>query len=284
MSESNRETKTIVFIHGNFVTRHCWDHWVQRFEAAGYDCVAIAYPGRDQPVAVHKRRLDDPILAGLTLPDVIEHHVRAIKALPEKPIIIGHSFGGLLTQLMLQRGLGVVGVAIDSVPPQGVLTLKWSFFRSTWPVLNPFVPASSPYYMPFKHFQYTFANDLSPMDQRAAYDADVVPESRTLARGGLTKAARVDFVKVRPPLLMIAGDNDHIMPAALNLRNYKRYANGPSVTDFKEFPRRAHYSVIGGPGWEEVADFAINWATNVQRATPSRGTDPAPEYAHANGL
>ena len=200
---------TIVFIHGNFVTKRCWEPWVARYEARGHTCITIAWPGRNQPVAELKRNPDDPFLGKLTIGEVIDYHVRTIQALPAKPIIIGHSFGGLLTQLMVQRDLAAAAVAIDSVPAQGALTLKWSFIRSLWPLLNPFIPASRPDYMPFEHFQYTFANDLPLEEQRAGYDRDIVPESRRVARGALSRAARVDFRRPHAPLLMIAGRRPH---------------------------------------------------------------------------
>ena len=148
-----------------------------------------------------------------------------------------------------------------------MITTKWSFFRSLWPVINPLVPASRPYLMPFSHFQYTFVNDLPAPEQRAAHDAKVVPESRRLARGALSRAGRVDFLRRRAPLLMIAGEKDHIMPAALNRANFRRYRRSESVTEFKQFPGKSHYSVIGGSrGWQDVADFALDWAARVQAA------------------
>jgi pimeloyl-ACP methyl ester carboxylesterase len=260
-------SRTIVFIHGNFVTKHCWDRWVDRYEARGYKCVALSYPGRDRSVASLKAETSSRVLATLTIEDVIEHLAREIRALDEKPIIIGHSFGGLLTQLMVQRDLAASAVAIDSVPAKGVVTLAWSFLRSLWPVVNPFIPASRPYYMPFNHFQYSFGNDLTLAEQRAAYDADIVPESRRLGRGGLSAAAAVDFKRPHAPLLFIAGEKDHIMPASLNRRNWKRYQDAQSVTEFKEFPGRAHYSIIGGRNWEEVADYAVDWAARMAPAT-----------------
>lgn len=259
-------SKTVAFIHGNFVTRHCWDRWIPRYEARGYTCVAIEWPGRDFPVAELKARPDDPVLRDLTIEQVIDTNVRALQALPEKPVVIGHSFGGLLTQLMVQRDLAAAAVAIDSVPPMGVFTLKWSFLRSLWPVVNPFIPASRPYYMPFEDFQYTFGNDLPLEAQRAGYDADIVPESRRLSRGAVSKAARVDFKRPHAPLLLIAGEKDHIMPASLNRSNHRRYLAGPSGADFKEFPGRAHYSILAGPNWEEVADYALDWAERAQGA------------------
>lgn len=261
---------TIVFIHGNFVTNRCWDPWVARFQARGYTCVAPAYPLRDRPVAELKQNPRDGALGALGIREVIDHHVNVIRRLPEKPIIIGHSFGGLLTQLMMDRDLGRAGVAIDSVPPQGVLPLEWSFIRATFPVVNPLIPASRPWYMTFPQFRYAFGNDLSLEEAQAAYDAHVVPESRRLSRGGLSRAARVDFKRHRGPLLIIGGEKDHIMPAALNRRNWKRYRKGPSITEYHEFPGRAHYSVIAGKGWEEVADYAVEWALRASGTrTPS---------------
>lgn len=265
-------TKTVVFIHGNFVTSRCWDGWVARYQSRGFECVAIAYPGRDKPVAWLRANPDGALLGSLTLDRVADYHAKVIQSLDEKPIIIGHSFGGLLTQLMVQRDLAVAGVAIDSAPPQGVLTLKWSFYRSTWPVLNPFVPRTRPYMMSFKHWQYTFANGLPLAEQRETYETYAVPESRPLARGALTRAGRIDFRRRHAPLLLIAGEKDNLLPAALNWRNYKRYAKSPSITEFKEFPERTHYTVIGGKGWEEVADYALDWVTRVAVDREVRGT------------
>jgi pimeloyl-ACP methyl ester carboxylesterase len=265
-------SKTVVFIHGNFVSSRCWDAWVARYRSRGYTCIAIAYPGRDKPVDWLKQNPDPALLGSLTLPQVADYHAEVIRSLDEKPIIIGHSFGGLLTQLMVQRDLAAAAVAIDSVPPQGVLVPSWSFFRSTWPVLNPFVPASRPYLMSLKHWQYTFVNGLPLGEQRATYEQYVVPESRRLARGGLSSAARIDFKRPHAPLLFIAGEKDHIMPASLNRQNYRRYAKSGSITEFKEFPGRTHYTVIGGQGWQEVADYALGWATRMTADREVHGT------------
>lgn len=259
-------SKTIVLVHGNFVSRHSWAPWVARYEARGYTVVPVAYPGRDRPVPELKAAIDEPVLRTLDIAQVIDHHVRIIQSLPEKPILIGHSFGGLITQNLIARGHGVAAVAISSVPPPGVLPLAWSLFRATWPIVNPFIPSSRPYYMPFSDFQYAFANDLGLEEQRAVYDAVIVPESRRLSRSGLTSQARVHFRHDRPPLLMIGAELDHIMPATVNRANFRKYAKSPARTDWKEFPGRAHYSVIGGKGWEEVADYALEWAEQAQPA------------------
>ncbi len=260
-------TQTIVFIHGLFLSYQSWNPWIARYEARGFKCLAVPYPGRDKTVAELRSAHPDPSLGELTIDRVIDHVVQAIQGLDEPPVIIGHSFGGLLTQLLLNRGLGAAGVAIDSVPPQGILSPEPSFLRSLWPLLNPFSPVSRPYLMPFSHFRYAFVNGMPLEEQRRAYDATVVPESVRLARGGLSASARVDFKKEHSPLLLIAGELDHIIPASINKANLQRYQASPSQTDFKMFPLRNHFG-IGAPGWEEIADYALDWAAKVVAGVP----------------
>lgn len=247
-------SRKVVFIHGMFVGPRCWDRWVERYTAAGIECVAPAWPGRDLPVDELRRRHPDPALGALTLDAVIAHHEELLRAMNPKPVLVGHSMGGLLVQLLLQRDLGACGVAIDPAPPRGVVSLAWSFLKSNLPVVNPFA-GDTPYLMPFEHFQYTFVNGMAEADQRAAYDANVVPESRRVARGPTGPAGAVDFKRPRAPLLITAGENDNIVPASLNESNYKKYAGSGNVTEFEVFPGRTHY-LVAQRGWEEVADRA----------------------------
>ena len=256
-------SKSVVFIHGLFLSHNSWRHWVEYFENKGYNAIAIPYPGRDKSIEQLRDEHPNPTLGQRTFSEVIDHLVDVINSLDEAPIIVGHSLGGLLTQLLVNRGLGVAGVAIDSAPPQGILSTKWSFLKSAFPLLNPLNRASKPYMMSFSDFQYAFVNGLTLEQQRQAYK-QVVPESIRLARGALTSAAHIDFKKQHVPLLMIAGENDHIIPASLNKTNFKRYkASQPSITEFKAFEGRNHF-LVGAEDWQEISDYILNWIDKHQ--------------------
>jgi pimeloyl-ACP methyl ester carboxylesterase len=253
---------TIVFVHGMYMTPACWDSWRKRLGAQGYECLAPAWPGRDRSVADLRRDAESGSLAKLSLSDVIERHASLIAALPRKPIVIGHSMGGLVAQLLLQRGLVAAAVAVSSAPPQGVLALSWPFLKANWGHANPFVSKSRPVAMSFERFQYCFTNGLPLAQQRAAYETYVVPESRRVPAESLTATAHVDFRKPGAPLLMIAGADDHLIPAALNRANYRKYQRPGSVTELLEFAGRTHF-IIGQDGWEEVADATTTWLERV---------------------
>ena len=255
------QSKTIVFIHGMFMTALCWEKWVPYFQQRGYTCLAPNWPGRDnKPVEELRANHPDAQLGQLGLSDVVNHFENMIRKLPEKPLLIGHSMGGLVTQLLLQRDVAAAGVAIDSAPPAGVFAPSWSFLKANFPMINPFVPGSAPRSMPFEDFQYAFVNTLPLAEQQADYARYVVPESRKVPRDSLAGAGAIDFKKAHAPLLMIAGEKDHIIPAGLNKINYEKYhaSASSSRTDFKEFPGRVHF-IIGQKGWEEVAGYVGEW-------------------------
>lgn len=254
--------KNIVFIHGMFMTPLCWEDWVPYFKRKGYTATAPAWPGRDKPIASLKAAHPDPGLGKLTLSDVLTSYTLQIRLMKEKPILIGHSMGGLVVQLLLRDGLGEAGVAIDSAPPAGVFSPKWSFIKSNFPMINPLVSKSRPKEMTFKDFQYAFVNTLPLTEQKAAYERYAVPESRGVPQESLTATARINFSKEHSPLLMIAGEKDHIVPASLVKTNYERYQASPSKTDFKEFPGRVHF-LIWQKGWQEIADDILEWLKSL---------------------
>jgi pimeloyl-ACP methyl ester carboxylesterase len=249
---------TVAFIHGMFMTPHCWHGWIERFRGAGFTTSAPAWPLHGETPAAMRAKHPDPALGKLTLDEVVEHLAKEIQKLPEKPVLIGHSMGGLIVQLLLQKGLGTKGVAIDSAPPKGVLALKWSFFKANWAVISPFANKDQPFLPTLEQFRYAFAHTISDDELRAVYDTEVVPESRRVGNAPTTATAKIDFAAARPPLLVIAGELDHIIPAALNRKNHAAYKASAGVTDFHEFPGRTHYT-LGQKGWEEVADYVLAW-------------------------
>lgn len=252
------KSKTILFIHGMYMTPLCWEHWLEYFQAKGYRCLAPAWPGRNTPIPALRKNHPDPQLGQLTLSRVIEHYEDQLKPLDEKPVLIGHSMGALVVQILLQKDIAAAGVAIDSAPPQGIFTPSWAFLKSNWPHINPFADQSIPIPMSLSRFQYTFVNGLSSDQQQAAYERYVVPESRRVPAQSLTKVAAINFTRPHPPLLMIAGSDDHLIPASLNKTNYEKYKASPSITDYKEFPGRVHF-LIGQDNWQEIADYVAKW-------------------------
>lgn len=248
-------SRTIVFIHGLYMTPLCWEAWIPRFESKGYSCLAPAYPGRDK--SVQELQAPDTALGRLSLSHIVDYLADKIGTMDERPILIGHSMGALIVQLLLNRGLASAAIAIDSAPPTGVFTTKFSFIKANWPHITPFANQSSPVFMTFQRFQYAFVNDFSLVEQRAAFNKYVVPESRRIPRESLFNA-RLDFRKEHAPLLLIAGGNDHIIPPGLNKANYRRYKDGSSITNFREFPGRTHFG-IGQENWEEMADYCLAW-------------------------
>lgn len=252
------QTKTVIFITGAFVHHSCWDQWKDYFESKGYNVIVPPWPHKEQSPET-LRNIPNEGLAELTLTDLVNHYADTIRELDEKPILIGHSLGGLITQLLLQRDLGVAGIAIHPAPPKGVVSFRRSFLKSVRKPLGYFSNRKENYMMSLKDWQYAFTNDMSREDQEASYQLYTIPESKMVFRSALTKASTIDFKKEHPPLLITSGSRDNILPASLNHKNYKKYKkdNG-SVTDYREFPGRNHF-VLGQPTWKEDADYILDW-------------------------
>lgn len=256
---------TIVLIHGLWMTPLSWEHWSDRYAGRGFRVLTPAYPGLE--VEVEALRDDPSPIVAVTVPGTIAHLEGIIRGLERPPILMGHSFGGALVQILLDRGLGACGVAIDSVPTEGVLTLPPSQIKATFPILsNPANRHRAVGFTP-EQFRYAFTNTLDADASRAVYDRYHVPAPGSWIWDGVLanftpgrQATWVDYDNPnRAPLLFIAGGEDTIMPPAVNRANAARYRAADVVTDYREFPGRSHYTV-GQDGWEEVADFALAWA------------------------
>lgn len=262
---------TIVLIPGLWMTPLCWENWIPRMESRGFTVLAPAWPKMDGPI--EDLRKNPSTVAGLTVSKIVDSYDRIIRALDTPPIIIGHSFGGAFTQVLVSRGLGAAAVAIDSAAPKGVLSLPISTLRSSWPVLRNPLNRKKAIGLTPAQFHYAFANTMTEQESQAAYDRYAVPgPAHVLFEGAMANfsphsALTVDYKKSnRAPLLLIAGGSDHIVPASTNRANLKKYANSKAKTEYKEFPGRAHFT-LGQAGWEEVADYALNWAIGQTAAT-----------------
>jgi pimeloyl-ACP methyl ester carboxylesterase len=256
---------TIVLIHGLWLTPRSWEGWIDRYQKAGYKVIAPSWPGLEGEVEAIRK--DPSALKGLKLKTVVDHYDRIIRKLDAQPILMGHSFGGLIVQMLVDRGLGSAGILVDSAQTAGVPVLPFSTIRATLPILgNPLSYSRTTSLSP-KQFNYAFTNELDAVESKKVYDRYSIPAANSilwdaaLALLNPKASSKVDYKKTdRAPLLFIAGSNDHIVPPAINKGNLRKYVkNSTAVTDYREFPNRTHHTV-GQKGWEEVADFAIQWA------------------------
>jgi pimeloyl-ACP methyl ester carboxylesterase len=265
----SNKPKTILFITGAFVSNACWDEWKVFFNNKGYETLAPPWPQKDAPAEILRSRHPDTGVAALRLIDLASYFAEIAGGLHEKPIIIGHSIGGLIAQLLLQKGLGAAAVAIHSVPPQGIVTFKLSFLIAGWGPLGVFTNPNKTFMMSFSQWQYAFTNGMPEEWQEKAYCQFAIPESKRIVRDTITKAAKVGFSLPHAPLLFIAGEKDHTIPASLNYSNYKKYSHKGSVTAYHEFKGRNHF-VLGQPGWQEVTTHIEDWLDGLAKAKQFR--------------
>jgi pimeloyl-ACP methyl ester carboxylesterase len=269
LSVGGSAQQTIVLIHGLWLTPLSWEKWIDRYEQDGYHVIAPAWPGMEGDI--DKLRADPSGIEHLGIEEIVDHYDAIIRALPTAPIIMGHSFGGAFTEVLLDRGLGVAGVGIDAAAVKGITKLPFAQLKSAFPVLrNPANNHRAVALTP-REFHYAFTNTMSDDDSQAAFERYAVPgPGRVLFQGAFANfnphaATQIDFHNEdRAPLLLIAGESDHTVPAAVDRSAAKHYRKSSAQTDYKEFPGRAHF-IIGQEGWEEVADYALAWAAEQAR-------------------
>ena len=264
MSTDSTTPDTIVLIHGFWVTPRSWEHWIERYEQAGFRVIAPAYPGFE--VEVEALNADPSPIAALTVPAVVEHLEAVVGELESPPILIGHSAGGTFVQLLLDHGFGAAGVAINSAPTEGVRVTPPSQIKSLFPALkNPANRHRAVGFTP-KQWHYVFTNTFSEEESLALYERYHVPASGAILWGIVLanlepghQATWVDYKNdSRAPLLFISGGEDHLMPPSVQRSNAKHYKSN-TITEVKEYEGRAHL-LPAQEGWEEVADYALDWA------------------------
>ena len=259
----------VVFVHGLWLLPSSWDRWARLFEGEGYVALAPGWP--DDPETVSAANADPDVFANKTVGQVADHFEAVVNRLKRKPVIVGHSFGGMLAQILAGRGLSVATVAIDPAPFRGVLPLPISALRSAWPVLGN--PANLHRAVPlsFDQFRYAFANAVTDAEAHELYETFAVPGPGA----PLFEAAASNFnpwteVKVdthnpgRGPLLIISGENDHTVPRAVAEAAFALQRHNVNVTRFHEMPGRGHALTIDH-GWREVAEVALAFLRDHDR-------------------
>ncbi|BBX35768.1 hypothetical protein MMAG44476_11014 [Mycolicibacterium mageritense DSM 44476 = CIP 104973] len=257
------DAQPVVFVHGLWLLPDSWDNWRSYFEDRGFVTLAPGWPG--DPVTTAEARRDPSVFAHKGVGDITEHYADVIRALDRKPIIIGHSFGGLITQKLAGMGLATAAVAIDPAPFRGVLPLPLSALRASFPVLgNPFNYRRAIALTP-KQFRFAFANAVSEDEARTLYEQYSVAGSgvplfqAAVANFNPRSETKIDTKNPdRGPLLILSGEKDNTVPWAIANASYKRYKKNPNVTEIVEIPGRGHSLVIDS-GWRDVADAALKF-------------------------
>ena len=257
-----------VFVHGLWLLPSSWDRWAHVFEHAGYVALTPGWP--DDPRSVVEANEHPERLANKTVGQVADHFEAIIQQLKRKPVIVGHSLGGLLVQILAGRGLAAATVAIDPAPFRGVLPLPLSSLRSAWPVLANPANRGKAVALTFEQFRYAFANAVSKREARELYETFAVPapgaplfQAATANLNPWTEV-RVDTEHPqRGPLLIISGEKDHTIPWSLAHGAYQRQRRNTGLTEIMEIPGRGHALTVDS-GWREVADTSLRFFRRVR--------------------
>jgi non-heme chloroperoxidase len=263
----------VVFVHGLWLLPSSWDRWADLFEKAGYVALTPGWP--DDPETVAEAKAHPEVFAGKSVGEVADHYEAVIKGLKKKPAVVGHSFGGLLAQILAGRGLSAVSVAIDPAPFRGVLPLPISALRSASPVLSKPTNVHKAVPLTYEQFRYGFANAVGEEEAKELYETYAVPASGEplfqAAGANLNPwtEAKVDSKSPkRGPLLIISGEKDNTVPWAIANASYKRQKRNGGVTEIVEMPNRGHALVIDS-GWRDVADKALDFIKKHAKTKPS---------------
>jgi pimeloyl-ACP methyl ester carboxylesterase len=251
----------VVFIHGLWLLPSSWDRWAGVFEEAGYAAVSPGWP--DDPATVEEANANPEVFAHKTVGQVADHFADVIGALDKKPAVIGHSFGGLLTQILAGRGLSAASVAIDPAPFRGVLPLPISALKSASPILTNPANRNRAVPLTYEQFRFGFANAVSEDEAKQLYDAYAVPASgaplfqaATANLNPWTEAKVNSKNPERGPLLIVSGEKDNTVPWAIANASFKKQKRNEGVTEIVEMKNRGHALTIDS-GWREVADTAL---------------------------
>lgn len=253
----------VLFVHGLWLTPNSWYRWVRHFEEAGYTALVPGWP--DEPEAVTVPNAKPDALTGKPIGQIADHYAKIVQRLDRKPTIVGHSIGGLITEILAERGLAAASVAISPAPARGVLPLPVSALKSAWPVVRNPANRNRAIPLTYDQFRYAFANAVSEEEAKELYEAYVVPSCNpTLfesAAAGFDPwaEARLENNHDRGPLLIVAGEKDRTVPAAAVRSAFEFSRSNVNPTEYLEMSARGHSLTIDD-GWQEVADAALQFA------------------------
>jgi pimeloyl-ACP methyl ester carboxylesterase len=257
----------LVLIHGAWLSSRSWENYVDYFGERGYSVSAPEWPRKVGDVEEMRETADES--AGLGVQEIVDHYAELIEGLDQPPVLIGHSYGGLFVELLLDRGLGRAGVAMSPAPPKGILVLPFSTLKSGSPALGHPSKWHGVVTLSLDEFTYAFVNTFSPEDAAAAYDRYAVPETGQIfyeagfANFHLHAPTEIHFKNAdRAPLLLVGATEDHTVPASLTKAAYKRYEKSPAKTEYVEFEGRPHLH-MAAPDWQEVAQAIDGWLEGV---------------------
>ena len=264
VDKANASGRTpVVFIHGLWLLPSSWDRWARLFEGAGFAALTPGWP--DDLDTVQEAKEHPEVFAKKSVGQVADHFDEVIRGLAKKPAVIGHSFGGLMTEILAGRGLSAVSVAISPAPFRGVLPLTISALRSSWPVLRNPTNRRRAVPLTYDQFRYAFANAVDEDEAKHLYEKFAVPApGKPLFQAAAANLnpwteAKVDTKNPgRGPMLIVSGELDHTVPWAISNASYKREKRNEGVTEIVKIPNRGHALTIDG-GWREVADTALGF-------------------------
>jgi pimeloyl-ACP methyl ester carboxylesterase len=257
----------LMLIHGAWLTARSWANYADYFGRRGFAVSAPEWPRKTGDVEEIRETADE--VAGLGVQEIVDHYESLIRALDQAPVLIGHSYGGLFVELLLDRGLGRAGVALSPAPPKGILVLPFSTLKSAAPALAHPSKWHGVVTLTLEEFTYAFVNTFSEEDAAAAYEQYAVPETgQIFYEGGfanfhLHPPTEVHFKNEdRAPLLLVGATEDHTVPASVTKAQYKRYERSAAKTDYLEFEARPHLHMVA-PDWQEVAAAIDSWLDGV---------------------
>src|SRR3954453_23917360 len=262
-------SRPVLFVHGLWLHASSWEPWIQAFNAAGYLGSAATWPGEAD--TVEETRQDPEKAAGVGIDDVVEHVAGIVHSAEVPPVLIGHSFGGLIVEKLLGQGLGSAGIAIDAAPIKGVLPVPITALRSAFPVLKTPANSSRAISLTREQFRYAFGNALPSEESDSLHERWAIPApGKPLFQAATANFSRHSEAAVstdrtdRGPLLLIMGGKDHTVPEAITKSTLKQYRHSTATTELLEFADRGHSLVIDA-GWHDVADACLNWLQSQGR-------------------